>query len=144
MTKKEFKNIIKESIREVLNEGLRSIIKEELANHKPIINNIISDSKSTSLVNTPTPKKKIDFNDFLPGPKRPKLTPQVKGQMLAETLKKNPLAAFIQDSAKNLTADEMQDLSKGIAVEEPMIVSKQIDYGDVDSYTPLNMPDFNR
>lgn len=146
------KNIIKEALSEVLRDELRVILREELANNKPIIQNIIPQISGNNKENTninPGIRKKVNFNEFLPGFKqRPTQTPQSKNAVLNEALKKNPLAAFIQDTAKNLSADEMQKLSQGIgAIEEPVMSMSQpsmVDYGEMDNYSPPNMPNFDR
>jgi len=136
MTKSQIlKKIIKEAVIEALHDELRTIIREELQNMKPLLSNPV----------TSPPKKKVNFQDFLPG-RRPMTQnqPQKSGNaLLAENLKGNPLAAFIQDTASKLTTDEMNNMvsGNGVSAEPSMTMSAQ-DLGEIEDYTPSNMPDF--
>src|SRR5260221_537966 len=107
-----FKKIIieavKEAIRDELRDELRDIIREELKGVKPLVEKV-------------APKKKVNFADFLPG--RKNMVSKSPNTLLEENLKGNPLASLIQDTARNLTADEMNRISSGGggAVEAPVM-----------------------
>lgn len=129
MKMSQFKNLIKEAVREVLQEEMRVILKEELHNVQPALTN--------KNFNFPIRK---NYEQFLPQPQGSKAPASKQTVPAFDT--KDPIQKLLNETAKNMSVEEYSQVAKGVPPQTPQVMP---DVGEMEDWAPesgMKMPNF--
>jgi len=120
----KFKNLIKEAVREVLHEEMRGILSEmqQTQNNKHSFE----------------PKK--NYESFLPYKTNPVMNKkQPIPQAFADT--NDPIKKLLGETAQRMSQEDYQQVAMG-SPQQDSVPMAQPDVGEMEEYSPTNMPNF--
>ena len=143
MNKKEFKEMLREAVKEVLAEELPKLIKKDLKEIKGLIAKQILENREVKSSTSISENKKKGLSEMF--------APRQGVKQAPVTQTENPLQSLLMETSKNMRGDDFQDFghidSSFItpSVGHPIAPVTNVDeYGDIEEYdnSSFNIPNF--